>query len=76
MDSNFYHGNKTDNGNKKTNIGRPDINLENPFISEASLRNSEEDYLLFDKDSFSEDSTRSIILPDKKDNVYIGNPNN
>jgi len=56
--------------------GRPDINLENPFISEASLRNSEEDYLLFDKDSFSEDSTRSIILPDKKDNVYIGNPNN
>jgi len=52
------------------------VNLENPFFSKDSLRDSEESQQLFNKNSSLDDTMRSIIPSNEKDSAYIGNLNN
>jgi hypothetical protein len=56
----------------KITSDRSDINLENPSSLKVSLRNSEGNQKLLDKDSSSEDIMRSISPPNEKD-ACIGN---
>jgi len=59
------------NIDKSTSSGRSGINLENPSFSKDSPKNSGRNEKLLDKDSFSNNTMRSIALKKKKYSACI-----
>jgi len=59
------------NTDKSTSSDRSGINLENPSFLKDSPKNSGRNKKLLDKDSFSNDTMRSIALKKEKDSACI-----